>query len=131
MSLNSLIKLNGVEVTEHNRKISISIGFENVDSELASGYRRRFYKDTDQVFNLTWTYLPDRQDMSADGKAARNYIKSVVESTANVNLSIKENRDSEVKTYSCFVSEYSEVLLKHSLANQCRYYDLTLVLEAL
>ena len=131
MSLNSLIKLNGIEITEHGRKMSNNISFENIDIELASGDKRRFYKDTDRIFQFSWTYLPDKSNMSADGKAARDYIKSIVESGANVVLEIKENRDIEWKTYSCLIVEYSETLLKHVLQSQCRYYDLSLSLESL
>jgi len=131
MSLNSLIKLNGSEITEHGRKVSDSILFENIDLELASGNRRRFYKDPDRSFQFTWTYLPDRADMSADGKPARDYIKSIVESGANVVLNIKEDHDDQWVEYQCLVTEYTETLIKHVLASQCRYYDVSLSLESL
>lgn len=131
MSLNSLIKLNGVDITEHGRKFSSGNAFENYDFELASGYKRRYYKDADKTFQISWSYLPDKANMSVDGKAARDYIKSIVESGANVVLDIKENHDSEWETYVCLITEYNENLLKHVLQSQCRYYDITLTMESL
>lgn len=131
MSLNSLIRLNGTDITEHGRKYSATNSFENYDFELASGNKKRFYKGVDRQFQFSWTYVPDKASMSVDGKAARDYIKSIVESGANVILEIKESEDSEWKQYSCLITEYTENLLKHVLQSQCKYFDITLSMESL
>lgn len=131
MSLNALIKINGVEITEHGRTFSSNNAFENFDLELASGLKRRYYKDPDYVFQFNWRYVPDKASMSADGRAAGDFLKSIVESKSNVSLEIKRNNDSEWEQYSCLVTEYTENLLRHSLQSQCKYYDITLSLESL
>lgn len=131
MSLNSLIRLNGTDITEHGRTFASNNAFENMDVELASGNKRRYYKDTDRTFQFSWNYLPDKASMSADGKAARDYIKSVVESGANATLEIKRNKDSEWEQYTCLITEYSENLLKHVLQSQCKYFNVSLSMESL
>lgn len=131
MSINALIKLNGIEITEHGRTYSRNSNFENYDLELASGHTRRFYKEVDGIFNFSWRYLPDKTSSTIDGRASRNYINSIVESGANVLLEIKETHDGEFAVYECMITEYTEVMLRNHLQSQCRYYDVSLNMESL
>lgn len=131
MSINSLIKLNGLEITEHNRKFSKTNGFENYDLELAAGNTKRFYKEVDGLFLFSWTYLPNRSDMTVDGRPGRDYLMSIVESGANVLLDIKESNDDEFVSYQCMITEYIETMVRNSLQTQCRYYDVSMGMESL
>lgn len=131
MSINALIKLNGVEITEHGRRYSRNNSFENYDIELASGDTRRFYKEVDGIFNFSWRYIPDKMSSTIDGRAGRDYIDSLVNSGANVLLEIKETHDGEFAVYECMITEYTEVLLRNHLQSQCRYYDVSLNMESL
>jgi hypothetical protein len=131
MSLNPLIKINGVEITEHNRKFTRLNGYENYDFELASGYTRRFYKEVDGIFTFSWVYVPDKASATIDGRAGRDYLSSLVHSGSNAFLEIKESHDDQFISYSCMISEYTENLLRHSLQTQCRYYDVSLSMESL
>lgn len=131
MSLNSLIKINGQLITEHGRKYSSLSSFDNIDFELASGNKKRYYKDVDKVFQFSWLYLPDRADMSVDGRMARDYLISIVELGQYALLEIQEDRNAEWQSYNCLILEYNETLLKHVLQSQCKYFDVTLSMESI
>jgi hypothetical protein len=131
MTLNSLIKLNGVEVTEHGRLFSRNNMPQNSDVELASGLTRRFYKEMNSVFVCSWTYLPNVAAKTVDGRQGRDYLDSLVSSGSNVLLEIKESHDNEFASYQCMITEYTEAMLRNHLQSQCRYYDVTLTLESL
>lgn len=129
MSLNALIKINGTEITEHNRKISISTSYDNNDIQLSSGSNRRFYKPSRRSFTLNWSYLPDKAAKTVDSRAGRDYINYLINNGSLVTLSIQEDLKDIWEEYTCVVSSYSENMLKNVLQSQCRYYDISITMD--
>ena len=131
MSLNALVKINGTEVTEHNRRISIVNTYDNTDMQLSSGSNRRFYKPSKRAFNLSWSYLPDKANKTVDSRAGRDVIHSLITRGSLVTLLIQEDSKDNWEEYTCVVSSYNEDMLKNVLQSQCRYYDISITLEDL
>lgn len=131
MTLNPLIKINGTEITEHGRTFSSSPLFVNYDSELASGNTRRYYGPVKTSFNFSWMYLPNASSKTVDGRAARDFLYSLMTAGSLVSLSIQNNEKDEWNVYNCLVSSYNESMLKNVIQSQCRYFDVSMVLEDL
>jgi hypothetical protein len=129
MTLNALIKINGTEITEHNRRITTTPTYLNVDLNLASGSFRRFYKPKRASFSLSWTYLPDKAAKTVDSRVGRDFLYSLVTGGSLVTLSIQDNKKDEWNNYTCIVSSYSENMLKNVIQSQCRYFDVDMTLE--
>lgn len=129
MTINNLIKINGTEITEHNRTFSDNAVLSNVDVELASGNTRRYYKPPRRSFSFAWTYLPDKSTKTADLRVGRDFLYTLVTSGSLVTLSIQQDRKDEWKNYTCYITSYNESMLKNVLQSQCRYFDVNLVLE--
>ena len=131
MILNSLIKINGTEITEHNRTFSGSMIFNNNDVELASGNMRRFYKLKKNSFNFSWLYLPNKASQTVDELSGRDFLRGLVDAGAVVVLSIQGDEKNIYNNYNCLITSYSENMLKNVLQSQCRYYDVDLTMEEL
>ena len=131
MSINALVKINGTEVTEHNRKISMVNSYSNTDMQLSSGSTRRFYKPSKRVFTFNWSYLPNKSEKTVDLRDGRDFIHSLATSGSLVTLLIQEYAKDNWEEYTCIVSSYTEDMLKNVLQSQCRYYDINLIMEEL
>lgn len=131
MTINALIKINNTEITEHNRKISLSKQLMNSDIELASGSIKRFYKNPKNSYTINWTYLPDKSTQTIDSRAGRNFLHDLVTTGSTVSLSIQDENKDDWKYYTCFISAYSETLLRNVFQTQCKYYDVSMTLEVL
>lgn len=129
MILNSLIKINGTEITEHNRTFSGSLIFNNNDIELASGNMRRFYKPKKNSFNFSWSYLPNKAAQTVDELSGRDFLWNLVDAGAVVVLSIQGDEKDIFNNYNCLITSYSENMLKNVLQSQCQYYDVSMDLE--
>jgi hypothetical protein len=130
MSIQHLITIDGNEITEHNRRVSISEEIGASDVDLASGHRRRFYRDNKKTFNFNWTYLPNSQSKTVDSRKGQTYLSSIANGTSSVTLGIKlDPVTDEYQEFECFVESYSEKLLRRDFSSQCSYFDVNLVLK--
>jgi hypothetical protein len=129
LSLNQLIQLNNTLITEHGRVFSDSYSFSNVDIELASGNVRRFTKPPRLTFSFSWNYCPDKQTMTVDGKVGRDFIYNTAFTNDQIFLSIQSDRNNEWKYYNCMLSDYSESLIRHEMATQTKYYNISMSLS--
>lgn len=130
MSINAIISCNGTELTEHNRRISIVPVMQFTDFELASGAFRRYRKPSFPKFSLSWSYLPDKSERTADLRVGRDFIYQMARANALVTVSVQENIQDEWQNYSCMVTSYSENVLRNDMISQCKYFDVSLELTA-
>lgn len=118
-----LLSINGQEITEHNRKFSVSIEQSAADVELARGIVRKYIRKNKKTFTLDFKYLPNTTDKTADGRAGRDYLNSIANTRGTVTISIKMSPTDEFETYTCFVNSYTENLIRRDIGSGCSYYD--------
>lgn len=118
-----LLSINGQEITEHNRKFSISIDQAASDVELARGIIRKYIRKNKKSFTLDFKYLPNTTDKTVDGRAGRDYLNSISNTRGTVTVSIKMSPTDEFETYTCFVNSYTENLIRRDIGTGCSYYD--------
>lgn len=126
--LTYLIKINGNEITEHNRKISSSVEQSGSDVELARGVIKRYVKRNKKTFSISWSYLPTLDEKTVDGRKGRDFILNVSRQKSSVELKIKLDPQDDYKTYTCFINSYSEKLIRRDIQDGCAYYDVSIEL---
>lgn len=125
-TITHLVKLNGNEITEHNRKFDGGTSVNASNIELINGDKRRYIKNNKNIYNFNFTYLPSLQSHTVDNRRGRDYLYSIAMTPSSVSLSIKLNPEEEFNTTTVYVESYSETLLRRDLATQCSYYDVTI-----
>jgi hypothetical protein len=128
MAIDNLIYINGDEITEHGRTFESSEEISAEDIQLANGLSRRFYQNNKKQFQFSWTYLPSLQAKTVDSRKAQAYLVSLANTTAVVELKIKEKPTEDYVTYNCWVDSYSEELIRRDFSTQCSYYNVQLTL---
>lgn len=126
MSITYLVKLNGFEITEHNRKFDGGTAISVKDVELINGDKKRYIRNNKNIYNFKFTYLPSLQAHTVDGRRGRDYLYSIAMAPASTSLSIKLNPEEDFYTTTAYVESYSETLIRRDLTTQCSYYDVTI-----
>ena len=88
-TITHLVKLNGFEITEHNRKFDGGTAISANDIELINGDKKRYIRNNKSLYNFNFTYLPSLQTHTVDGRRGRDYLYSIAMTPASVSLSIK------------------------------------------
>lgn len=128
-TLSYLVAINGTEITEHNRKTSSTVNQSGSDVELARGIVKRYIQKNKAGFSLSFSFLPNSTDQTIDGRAGRDFLKTISQTRGTVTLSIKLNPLEEYKTYTCFVTNYSESLIRRDIENKYSYWDVSIDFE--
>lgn len=128
MSIYKLLTIDGTEITEHGRTLSIAEEIAANDVDLASGHRRRYYSKNKQKFSLSWKYLPDLQNATADGRVGRNYLSNLANTRVTVTVGIELTPGGGFTEYECFIESYSESIERRHLDTKCSYYNVELSL---
>jgi len=128
MSIVNLITINGEPVTEHNRAFSSSEIMTVNDIDLASGLRRRFYKDNKKQFQFNWKYLPNKQSKTIDNCKSQEYLFNISNIRGTVTMLIQTLPNGSYDQFTCYVDSYSETLIRRDFSSQCSYYDVSLTL---
>lgn len=125
----SLFSIDGTEITEHNRKYRGGQTINASDIELDSGINKRYIKKNKENFTVNFTYLPSSAAKSVDGRAARDFLKTVSESPGKKTITIKLSPNDSIKTIISYVTSYSETLIRRDVDQSCSYYDVNIGFE--
>jgi hypothetical protein len=128
MSITKLLTINSTEITEHNRKISISEKVAASDIDLASGHRRRYYSRNKREFSLSWSYLPSLQSKTVDSRVGRDFLYSLANGSSVATVGIELEPGAGASFIDCYISSYSEGLIRREYETQCSYYDVSISL---
>lgn len=125
----SLFSINGIEITEHNRRYSGGQTINASDVELDAGINKRYIKKNKENFSISFSYLPNSANKTVDGRVARDFLKTVAETPGKKTILIKLSPVDPVKTLLSYVSSYNETLIKREVDQECAYYDVTISFE--
>jgi hypothetical protein len=124
-----LLSIDNQEITEHNRRTSISTNQSSAAVELGRGVSKRYIKKNKKNFSIFFSYLPSAQEKTVDGRKGRDYLVNLANKKNTVLVKIKLNPSEEYKEYECYLNSYSEKLIRRDIPSQCSYYDVNLDLE--
>jgi hypothetical protein len=129
LGITHLVVLNGQEITEHNRLFDGGSLVNGQIIELNNGNRKRYIKKNKNVYNMSFSYLPDLETKTIDGRKARNYLLGLTKTPASVSLSIKLDPNEPFYNTTVYVDSYSESLIRRDIPNQCAYYNVQISLR--
>jgi hypothetical protein len=128
-SLAVFVSINGTELTNHNRTVSIAEEANVSDVETSAGRLKRFYKPNKRSLSFSFNYLPNNGDKTADGRVARDFIENLVRTAPKVLVNYKDDPTEANKEFYGFISSYSESIVRRDLPTQCTYYDVQFNIE--
>lgn len=112
---NALITLDGIRLTDQGRTpLEVSRDERSIEVELANGDLKKYVKGVKKTFSMTWAWLPDSDDDTIDGHAARHTIASNFASSGNSHELMLEAEDGFVEMYIVYISSYSETLKRRT-----------------
>ena len=135
-TVKSFFKVNGKELTAHNRQFNATNNFITKDQVLASGNRRRCLVRNPQAFSLSFKYLPGPSGMTVDGQAGRDYMYTLANLGQNVTVEYLPDYTSDQDDFSYIslrgrIKSYSETLLRRDEIGGCYYYNVNISFEEL
>lgn len=130
--------LDGKAITNHNR--TFDSGLEPIFTQNVNWNNRktRYYRSTSRAgrrtFNLSWSWLPNSLEYTADQKEARDYIKTIASDPSYhvlkiVNLDESGATPPTETSYNVLVKDYNESLIRRDLSNDVYFWDCSITLE--
>ena len=123
------LSINGTEITNHNRTVSIMEEINSSDVETSSGRLRRFYQPNKKSLSLNFGYLPNTSEKTVDGRVGRNFIENLARTAPKVLVNYKDVPTGPNKEFYGFITSYSESIVRRDLLTQCTYYDVQFTIE--
>lgn len=136
--IRTFLLLDESPITNHNRTIDMSI--EPIFTEVKNWNNRssRYYKSSSRAarrtFNLSWSWLPNSNSSTVDGKKGRDFIKNIASDPRSHVLKIINLDDSGTTpytetSYNVLVKDYSETLIRRDIENGVYFWDCSISLE--
>jgi len=125
-------------ITNHNRKFESALEPIFVENKNWTNSRSRYYKSSARsgrkTFSLSWSWLPNSQEFTVDGKRGRDYIKEIASDPSHHVLKIVNLDESGVTpptetSYNVLVKDYNETLTRRDLSNDVYFWDCSMTLE--
>ena len=129
--LANIVSINGTEITEHGRTLSSDYTINSSPVELSRGLTKKYFKKSKRSFAFTYTLLPESTDHTIDGRAGRNFLRTLVEAKQSATLVIKDTSNSYTYNTSVFVTSYNEDLVRRDFEQGYAFYNVTIVFEEL
>ena len=127
LTLIQLMKWNGNEITEHNRK-PLNIDIEPIEnsSRMANGRLRKYTIARKKKFSTSWEMLPKGVSFAVDGKWAGGAIENFYNTTfGSFSLEIT-NIDTTTETYTVMFSDFSKEIVKRGTQD---FWNISITLE--
>lgn len=132
-----LVLLDGIPLTDQNRKFVNSNQPVFVEKRNWNGDKSRYYKRSTsgkQTFRLSWEWLPSDKELTIDKRHARNFIKdTAMDPDSHVLTVITYGEDPEdvfdETEYNVFITNYSEDLIRRDLVSGNYFWRCDLELE--
>ena len=136
--IRTFMLIDGRAITNHNR--IFESGLEPIFTQNVNWNNRktRRYKSTSRAgrrtFSLSWSWLPNSLEYTADQKEARDYIKTIAADPSHHILKIVNLDESGVTpptetSYNVLVKDYNESLIRRDLSNDVYFWDCSITLE--
>lgn len=128
-SLSSLVTLDGVEITEHNRRLSSDTNPNGSIVSLSRGLDKKYFRKAKRSFTLTFSMLPSSTDHTVDGRAGRKYLKDKTEAKSSYPFTIKDVSNNYSYSTTVFITSYNEQLVRRDFSEGYDFYDVSITFE--
>lgn len=128
--------LDGIPLTEHNRKTSISTQPNYTQNRNWTNTSGVYFKtnSSKKSFSLEWAFAPGKRENTVDLNASHDYIKQIAINPASHILKIREMDTNGLTnhtetSYNVLVTSFSENLVRRDLNNDEYYWNFSLELQ--
>lgn len=128
-SLLTFISINYSDITDGSRTYSLMTSYDVSDVETSAGRIKRFYKNNKRIMQLNFSYLPSSSEKTVDGKQGRDYIYNLAMNAPTVVVEYQDQPDSPIKSFTGYITNYRETIIRRDLNTQCTYYSVDLSIE--
>ena len=139
-SIRSLLMLDGVPLTNQNRKLDVSAAPIFIENLNWQGDASRYYKNASansaakRTFNLQWTFIPNFENKTVDLRASRNFLnKKSKDGDVHILTILKQDEDGTTpyteESVDVLIVNYSENLIRRDLVDDVYYFDCSMSLQ--
>jgi len=139
-SIRSLLMLDGVPLTNQNRKLDVSAAPIFIENLNWQGDASRYYKNatansaSKRTFNLQWTFIPNYENKTVDLRASRNFLNRKSKDGDIHTLTILKQDEDGTTPYTeesvdVLITNYSENLIRRDLVDDVYYFDCSMSLQ--
>ena len=134
----TLVLIDGKPLTNHNRKLDMSIEPIFTEAINWANSKSRYFKSTARsgrrIFNISWSYLPNSTTYTVDGNRGRDFIKDIAQDPRHHVLKIINMDESGTTPYSetsynVLVKDYNETLIRRDIPNEVYLWDCSMSFE--
>jgi|SRR6478735_8647577 len=111
----SMLKLNGNDLTEHNRKeLSVDIDRIETSDRMANGALRKYVIADKKKWSVSWDMCPNDATKTVDGKWGGSDMLNFYNTTPGVFTLVVKSGQGVTETYSAVITEFSYNVIKRS-----------------
>jgi len=127
MAYENILSLNGTEFTDQGRTLSESRDERAVTVQLASGKIKKYVMGEKKRWSLSWKWLPHSSALTHDNKGARDQLRAIAFAGNTVTMLVR-NTYGQTDTYTVWIENYSEDVVRRDTVTGQFFYDVTLEL---
>lgn len=136
--IRTVLLIDDKPITNHNRKLGVSVDPVFVENINWNNRKSRYYKSSARparkTFNLSWSYVPNSQSHTVDGKRGRDYIREIAGKPQHhvlkiINMDENGNTPYTETSYNVLVKDYNETLVRRDLSEDIYFWDCSISLE--
>lgn len=131
-----LLIIAGKPLTEHNRKVDISILEQFTENQNWQSTKSRYYKKKKarKSFTVSWTFVPNSREKTVDQKHGRDTIREIGRNPKVLSMKLLEIDSSGLTPYTeishdIVVTAYQESLVRRDVSDNSFYWDCNLTFE--
>lgn len=118
-----LLRIGSDELTEHSRKASLSQAPSSSEVMFLSGRTKRYFKDTKINIKVSFSFLPNSNERTVDGRGGRDFIKALCASPGLLEVGIVREPGGPEEVFEMYLESYQERLVRREIGFKASYYD--------
>lgn len=136
--IRTVLLIDDKPITNHNRKLGVSVDPIFIENINWNNRKSRYYKSSARparkTFNLSWSYVPNSQSHTVDGKRGRDYIREIAGKPQHhvlkiINMDENGSTPYTETSYNVLVKDYNETLIRRDLSEDIYFWDCSISLE--
>lgn len=136
--IRTVLLIDDKPITNHNRKLGVSVEPIFVENINWNNRKARYYKSSSRparkTFSLSWSYVPNSQSHTVDGKRGRDYLREIAGKPQHhvlkiINMDENGTTPYTETSYNVLVKDYNETLIRRDLSEDVYFWDCSISLE--
>ncbi|MEY2973506.1 MAG: hypothetical protein RI886_1283 [Pseudomonadota bacterium] len=136
--IRTVLLIDDKPITNHNRKLGVSVDPVFVENINWNNRKARYYRSSSRparkTFSLSWSYVPNSQSHTVDGKRGRDYLREIAGKPQHhvlkiINMDENGTTPYTETSYNVLVKDYSETLIRRDLVDDIYFWDCSISLE--